>query len=136
MELHYLHEFHRPEATQRKAQLKRFLESTFRHAWKFKRDPHARALNFRYRMVTLDSTAGFDHCSYFSGPNGTLIIVTQPYDDPIPELREGLDRANLTADLIPAPEWAFYYPGRATLVILRFSPSQVALNSATGFPAR
>ena len=70
---------------------------------------------------------GFDHCTcYFEPQTNAHVVVTQPYLEPAAAgelLTRGLTVVDrIKPEIIPAPEWAFYYPGHATLVVVKFPP--------------
>jgi len=112
--------------TRRRGELKTQLEAKFMAAWGFTRD--RLRLGARLRdAITLASlpagelTGGFDHCSYYTGAGDQRIIVTQPYGDFEDELRTKLRLDdNMAPEVIVATKWAFYYPGHADLIIIRF----------------
>jgi hypothetical protein len=64
---------------------------------------------------------GFDHCTFYTGPNDQRIIVTQPYNAFAMEIQVDLTLDNgICPEVIDATEWAFYYPGEAGLFIVKF----------------
>ena len=99
------------------------LESEFMRAWGFERDRSSVPKSIR--MIVARVCEGFDHCTYYRDLDSTdTVIVTQPYteaEELVPNLERGLSLGNwLRPKIVPAPEWAFYYPGRATLIVLKF----------------
>lgn len=94
--------------------------------WGFTTDQEGLGFQLRSQIGLIGTTdikaiARFDHCTYYTGANDERVIVTQPYGDFFAHFQ-----ANLTLDdgvapeIIVATEWAFYYPGRADLIILKF----------------
>jgi hypothetical protein len=106
--------------------IKSQLEAEFVRAWRFSNDLDGRA--HEMKMMAGRNSDGFDHCTwYYEAETGSHVVVTQPYFEPqevIETLREGLVvEGKVEPELIAAPEWAFYYPGHATLVVVKFSPA-------------
>ena len=102
------------------------LERQFMTAWRFM--PDRLKLSHRLRHVVErferkdgERVEGFDHCSYYTGENDQRIIVSQPYGFTATEIHDGLTLdKGISPEVIDATEWAFYYPGRANLFILKF----------------
>lgn len=99
------------------------LEAEFVQAWGFTLDLDGRALELK--QLAAQTCRGFDHCTCYSEPRtGAHIVVTQPYlptEQAVQILTERLTIVPwLRPEIIPAPEWAFYYPGWATLTIVKF----------------
>ena len=64
---------------------------------------------------------GLDHCTYYTGPYDQRIIVTQPYGSTLIEIQEDLNLGNgICPEIVDATEWAFYYPGHASMFIVKF----------------
>jgi hypothetical protein len=109
----------------RKGQLKKQLEAKFMAAWQFTSDRGGRAKHLRYsirRFKKKDGSfiEGFDHCSFYTGANNERVIVTQPYGIDFKQLRIDLTlHKGIAPEIIDATEWAFYYPGKAYLVIVK-----------------
>ncbi len=109
------------------------LEGYFVSAWGFSPDigGHAREM----KMMAGRACDGFDHCTFYYDPaTKAQVVVTQPYVDAeevVEEMTRGLTLGNwATPEIIAAPEWAFYYPGRATLVIVKFPRGYKSILSA------
>lgn len=69
----------------------------------------------------------FDHCTcYYETETGSHVVVTQPYmetGEAVELLTHGLVvPGQVQPGIIPAPEWAFYYPVHATMIVLKFPP--------------
>lgn len=113
-------EFSSAERKQRWA-LSKKMESEFVAAWGFGKDRLRLAVKLRDAIGL--QVRGFDHCSFYTGHNDQRIIVTQPYGDFEQELRRSLTLGEGAApEVVNATEWAFYYPGEAQLLILKFPP--------------
>ena len=101
------------------------LEAEFVRAWALSDD--ADGVSLEMKMMAARNCSGFDHCTcYYESETRSHVVVTQPYLEP-GEAVELLTRGLIVGDriqpgIIAAPEWAFYYPGRATLVVLKFPP--------------
>ncbi len=128
-ELWRLHEFSGGTARNAVLSIEEQLETEFMHAWGFsdENEEQAYEMEMMARRNCRRSAGGFDHCTcYFEPETKSHIVVTQPYAR-TSRVVESLTR-NLTLldemkpEIIAAPEWAFYYPGRATLVLLKFPP--------------
>jgi hypothetical protein len=101
----------------------RALESDFMRAWGFEHARGKAAMSIRAMAGRV--CEGFDHCTYYHELDSSdTVIVTQPYaraETLVEKLQRGLSLGNwLRPQIIAAPEWAFYYPGQATLIILKF----------------
>lgn len=70
----------------------------------------------------------FDHCNcYYEGETESRVVVTQPYYE-AGEVVESLTHSlvvpgQVEPGIIAAPEWAFYYPKHATLIVVKCSPA-------------
>jgi hypothetical protein len=114
----------------RRKELSTQLRGEFATAWHLapdrkKRTEHLHDKLCRLYAETRERLSGLDHCTYYTGLHNQRVIVTQPYGEPLAyieaELKRGLtldDR--MSPQVIPATEWAFYYPGHANLIILSF----------------
>jgi len=101
----------------------RALESDFMRAWGFERARGQAATSIRAMAGRV--CEGFDHCTYYHDLDSSdTVIVTQPYaraETLVGKMERALSLGNwLRPQVIAAPEWAFYYPGHATLIILKF----------------
>ena len=102
------------------------LEKRFMAAWNF--GPDRVRLGYKLsealRVFTTkegECVRGFDHCTFYSGPNDQRVIVTQPYNSFASEILQDLTFDNgICPEVIDATEWAFYYPGEARLFIVKF----------------
>ncbi len=99
------------------------MEAEFIRAWGLLADEHEHALDMQ--RLAAWSCDGFDHCTYYLDPDTQArVVVTQPYLDAsevVETLTEGLVLPNRKGpQILAAPEWAFYYPGWATLVMIKF----------------
>lgn len=103
--------------TGRKLRLQRSLEKMFVEAWGFDRDHRRLSYGLGMRL----QSSGLDHCTYYAGALDERVIVTQPYGEFASELRRDFTLDDGTApEVIEASDWAFYYPGHASLVVLVF----------------
>jgi hypothetical protein len=114
------------DQTSQRTKLKKQLEKKFMNAWQF--TPDRLRLGSRlceaieqFRKRDGKSVQGFDHCTFYTGADDQRIIVTQPYDASCSDFRRDLilDKG-ICPEIIEATEWAFYYPGRADLFIIKF----------------
>jgi hypothetical protein len=112
-------------ATIAAASLEEQLEEEFVRAWGFTRHREEQALEMK--MMAAKRSTAFDHCTWYYEPaTSAYVVVTQPYL----ETQEAIDciSAALTVErwikpeVLGAPEWAFYYPGHATLVVVKLPP--------------
>jgi hypothetical protein len=110
----------------RRTKLPKELEKKFMAAWGF--SPDRRKLSYKlYDKVRLILTKdertieGLDHCTFYSGAGDERIVVTQPYDLSSPQFERDftLDKG-LRPEVVNATDWAFYYPERADLFIIKF----------------
>jgi len=109
-----------------RSKIKKQLEKAFMAAWQFA--PDRLRLGGKLNVAidqfrTKDGTCprGFDHCTYYTGVNDQRIIVTQPYHMACSAILQDLTLDNgVCPEIIDATEWAFYYPGRANLHIVKF----------------
>jgi hypothetical protein len=110
----------------RRSRLAKKLEKQFMAAWRL--TPDRRGMSGRvltaiqaYRTIDGSPIAGFDHCTNYTGADDQRVTVTQPYDISCSILKSGLALNNdACPEIIDASEWAFYYPGRAKLFIIKF----------------
>ncbi len=104
------------------------LEDEFAEAWGFTWfcEEHTEEMTWLARQIVEHAPCRcFDHCTfYFEPETRDHIVVSQPYEDPeevAEELRKRLILGNgPRPEFIPAPDWSFYYPGYATLVVVKF----------------
>jgi hypothetical protein len=101
------------------------LEAEFVRAWGLSDDTRGQSLEMK--MMAARNCDGFDHCTfYYEAKTGSHVVVTQPYLEPaevVEWLTNGLVvRGQIKPGIIAAPEWAFYYPGYATLIVVKFPP--------------
>jgi hypothetical protein len=107
-----------------KKRLEREMEAEFMKAWKLFPDIRRRVAKLRGALFpnNTQSASRLDHCTYyFSVDHLSPAIVTQPYFECADELAQAL-RLGLWSipEVIHAPEWGFYYPGKAQLHIIFF----------------
>jgi hypothetical protein len=106
--------------------LKNNLRGEFQKAFGFSDDDLKRTARFYWRLFNSKlkpNSIDFDHKDFFQhGQN--LVMVFQPY---------GLDYQDLSrwchsvgASFVVAKEWAYYYPGHATLFFIEFTPQAKA----------
>lgn len=69
---------------------------------------------------------GLDHPSLYTGQDDQRVIVCQPYGIEAADLAAALALAKLRPEVIQADEWAFYYPGRARLFVIKFPKGYAA----------
>jgi hypothetical protein len=120
-----------PDGSNRNAALsiEEELEAEFVHAWGFSDDTDGRSLEMKMMAARHwdGSEHCFDHCTcYYESETESHVVVTQPYLE-TGEAVELLTRGLVVPDrvqpgIIAAPEWAFYYPVHATLIVVRFPP--------------
>jgi hypothetical protein len=105
------------------------LEAEFAHAWGLSCDPDG-ALHEMKMMAARNCNTFehcFDHCTcYYEAETKSCVVVTQPYLEP-GEVVESLTHSlvvpgQVEPGIIAAPEWAFYYPGHATMIVVKFPP--------------
>lgn len=112
------------------------LESEFMEAWKLALDQQGRAAKMQYKLAPglKHNDIGLDHCSYYYDPaRARFAIVTQPYGEFVEQLRAALRIGICSPEVIHAPEWSFYYPGKAQLHLIFFPeeyPSALSTNSS------
>jgi hypothetical protein len=110
----------------RRRQLEAELQSKFMAAWKLQPDRLRLSERLAGVIKCLPSKTGgtindIEHCSYYTGANDQRVIVTQPYAIIDNGLRRDLwSNEKMVPEIIVATEWAFYYPGHAALIILKF----------------
>jgi hypothetical protein len=93
----------------------------FKGAFGLTNDRYGRASKFFARLLysELKPNGIFDHHNFFQrGSN--LVVVSQPYGIDLDEL--GRWTKLVGADYVIADEWGFYYPGKASLFIVEFTP--------------
>lgn len=105
------------------------LEAEFVHAWGLSDDSDGVSLDMK--MMAARNCNSFDHCfdhctCYYEGETKSHVVVTQPYRKP-GEVVESLTRSLVVPGqvepwIIVAPEWAFYYPRHATMIVVKFPP--------------
>lgn len=87
-------------------------------------DHRKRAARMRSSLVPNgeDGDIGLDHCTYYYDPNQCRpVVVTQPYGEFAEQLRKSLTLGKwLEPEVIHAPQWTFYYPGKAQLHVIFF----------------
>ena len=109
----------------KRRELENRLKEKFMAAWQFtagrgRRGEVLRDAIKQFKKKDGSSIAGFDHCSFYTGENNERVIVTQPYGIDVRQLRKDLTLHNgIAPEIIDATEWAFYYPGKADLVIVK-----------------
>lgn len=105
------------------------LEAEFVHAWGLVSDTDGASLDMK--MMAARNCDNFQHCfdhctCYYEAKNRSHVVVTQPYRQPgeaVELLRQGLViPGKVEPEIIAAPEWAFYYPFYATLIVVKFPP--------------
>lgn len=108
------------------------LEAEFAQAWDFSSENEERGIEIM--QMASKTTRTFDHCRWYSEPaTKGYVVVTQPYLEPeeaVENIAEALTFGERMPQIIAAPEWAFYYPGRATLVVVKFSPAYIRILEA------
>lgn len=116
-----------PQIPSPQTKIRKQLEEEFMDAFQLAPDGLGATQRLADSVCALTRTRGervgcLDHCSYYTG-QGDFVVVTQPYGnhaDAAEEL-ESLTLDERTApEIIPATEWAFYYPGHADLFVLKF----------------
>ena len=111
------------------------LEAEFVEAWGFSGDIDGVSLEMK--MMAARNCEGFDHCTcYYESETGSHVVVTQPYlwpGEAVELLRRGLIvGVRIRPEIIAAPEWAFYYPGHATLIVVKFPPGYESILKGIG----
>jgi hypothetical protein len=102
--------------------IKHALESRFASAWHFL--PDRRQLS--RKLYDSLNVPGLDHCEFYTTEIDQRVIVTQPYGDFEAELIRTLTLSlEMQPEITTANEWAFYYPGKASLVIMKFPSNYV-----------
>jgi hypothetical protein len=101
------------------------LEAEFVQAWGFTHEREEQALEMK--MMAAKRSLAFDHCTWYYEPaTGAYVVVTQPYLETQEAIDEILDALTVEGwmkpEVLGAPEWAFYYPGHATLVVVKLPP--------------
>ena len=79
------------------------------------------------KMRAARNCPGFDHCTcYYESETKSHVVVTQPYlqtGEAVELLARGLVvPGQPEPGIIAAPEWAFYYPVHATMIVVKFPP--------------
>jgi hypothetical protein len=109
-----------------RTKLEKQLEKRFMSAWGLGPDRLRLGYKLResirlFRMENDSSVRGFDHCTYYTGPNDQRIIVSQPYNCSADEIKQDLTLHNgVSPEVIDASEWGFYFPTSAGLFIVKF----------------
>ena len=102
------------------------LRDKFQHAFGFSPDRlrlTERLYRRFYHTELRPSREIFDHKDYFRrGAN--FVIVSQPYGRDDAELLRWTEMVGAT--FVVAEEWGYYYPGRATLYFVEFTPEAKA----------
>src|ERR1700735_3858501 len=109
--------------TERRDKLYRELEARFMAAWQFGPDRRRLACRLKenVRIRPDRNISGFDHCTFYTGANDRRIVVTQPYGNDEAALKAGLALdEKMSPEIIVATDWAFYFPGHADLIIIKF----------------
>ena len=101
------------------------LEAEFAHAWHLSDD--ADGVSLEMKMMAARNCPGFDHCTcYYESETKSHVVVTQPYlqaGEAVELLARGLVvPGQPEPGIIAAPEWAFYYPAHATMIVVKFPP--------------
>jgi hypothetical protein len=99
------------------------LEAEFVRDWGLSADIDG--VSLRMKMIAAKSRGGFDHWTcYYERETRSEVVVTQPYLEPgeaVELLTRGLSvNGGAQPRIIEASEWAFYYPGEATLIVVKF----------------
>lgn len=118
----------------------RDLESDFMSGWGLKKDAYRRAERLFCKLGSPDRL--WDHMSFFQTSAlsplglGRLVIVTQPYLEPYPigmpvakehsahslaDFARGIYK-HRGIEVVVANEWAYYFPGSASMLLLSFPP--------------
>lgn len=106
-----------------RTKLRMELEKRFMAAWKLAPDRMklGARLEARLHRRAGGKLLSLSHVSRYTGADDQRVIVSQPYGFDAVELASALDiGAELTPTVIEADEWAFYYPGRARLIVIAF----------------
>jgi hypothetical protein len=102
------------------------LQKEFEKAFGLIPDKRKLAQKFYYRFINTDLSPKkklFDHLHYFQhGDN--LVIVSQPYDVEETELKRWTTECGASYTI--ANEWGYYYPGKASLFLIEFTPQAKA----------
>lgn len=117
------------EGSKHSVELKRWrtlLQKEFEKTFNLLPDKRKLAQNFYYRFVNTKLSPKkkiFDHLDYFQrGDN--LVIVSQPYDVEEAELKRWTSDCGASHTI--AGEWGYYYPGKASLLLIEFTPQAKA----------
>lgn len=102
------------------------LEKLFMAAWGFSPDRLRLGCKLReavsmFRTEKDACVRGFDHCTYYTGPNDQRVIVSQPYNCFADEISQDLSlHDGICPEVIDASDWGFYFPTEADLFIVKF----------------
>jgi hypothetical protein len=100
------------------AALRDQMEQRFMAAWKLRPTNDQRLLS-RYNRVL--HSKGFDHTNLYKDESRFLVAVSQPYNATADDIAKSVAAERYTAEVIAADEWAFHFPGRAQLIVVRFA---------------
>ena len=114
------------EQPSRRSTLRKQLETEFMATWGFA--PDRLRLGSRlcstirsFRKKDGNPIEGFDHYTFYTAADDQRVIVTQPYGKFAAQLKRDLTLdKGIAPEIIVATQWAFYYPGHADMIVLKF----------------
>ncbi len=114
------------EQPSRRTKLTKQLEKEFMAAWgsapdRIRLGSRLCSTIARFRKKDGKPIEGFDHCTFYTAPGDQRVIVTQPYGKFAAQLKRDLTLdKGVAPEIIVATQWAFYYPGHADMIVLKF----------------